>query len=76
MTSAAMIFGMLPTAVAHESGSEFRFPMAVAVIGGVISNTLLTLLVLPVVFVLIERIAAFARRVLRLNPASPGRSNA
>ena len=76
MTSAAMIFGMLPTAVAHESGSEFRFPMAVAVIGGVISNTLLTLLVLPVVFVLVERIAAFARRVLRLKPASPGRSNA
>ena len=64
MTSAAMIFGMLPTAVARESGSEFRFPMAVAVIGGVISNTLLTLLVLPVVFVLFERIAGFWRRLL------------
>lgn len=64
MTSAAMIFGMLPTAVAHEAGSEFRFPMAVAVIGGVISNTLLTLLVLPVVFVLFERLAGWMRRLV------------
>ncbi|MFW5741203.1 MAG: efflux RND transporter permease subunit, partial [Myxococcota bacterium] len=57
MTTAAMIFGMLPIALALEAGSEFRFPMAVAVIGGVISNTLLTLLVLPVLFVLMDRFA-------------------
>jgi multidrug efflux pump subunit AcrB len=64
MTSAAMIFGMLPTALARETGSEFRFPMAVAVIGGVISNTLLTLLVLPTVFVLMERLAGVVRPLL------------
>ena len=66
MTSAAMIFGMLPTALARESGSEFRFPMAVAVIGGVISNTILTLLVLPVLFVVMDRLGSFFRRLVRL----------
>ena len=63
MTSAAMVFGMLPTALAQETGSEFRFPMAVAVIGGVISNTVLTLLILPVMFVLLERLARLLRRL-------------
>lgn len=56
MTSAAMILGMLPTAVGHGTGSEFRAPMAVAVIGGVITSTLLTLWVVPVVFLWIERL--------------------
>ena len=41
MTSAAMILGMLPTAISNGDGSEFRAPMAIAVIGGVISSTLL-----------------------------------
>jgi multidrug efflux pump subunit AcrB len=63
MTSAAMIFGMLPTAVARETGSEFRFPMAAAVIGGVVSNTLLTLFVLPVIFVGMERVSAPVRKL-------------
>lgn len=50
MTSSAMILGMLPTATDNGPGSEFRSPMAIAVIGGVISSTILTLLVLPSVF--------------------------
>ncbi len=50
MTSAAMILGMLPTALSRGSGSEFRAPMAIAVIGGVISSTMLTLLVVPVMY--------------------------
>lgn len=54
MTSAAMVLGMLPTAVGEGTGSEFRAPMAVAVIGGIVSSTLLTLVVVPVVFLAVE----------------------
>lgn len=50
MTSAAMVLGMLPTALSHGEGSEFRAPMSIAVIGGVITSTFLTLLVVPVVY--------------------------
>jgi HAE1 family hydrophobic/amphiphilic exporter-1 len=50
MTTLAMIFGMLPTALALGSGAEFRAPMAYAVIGGLITSTLLTLIVVPVAY--------------------------
>jgi HAE1 family hydrophobic/amphiphilic exporter-1 len=50
MTTLAMIFGMLPTALALGEGGEFRAPMARAVIGGLITSTLLTLIVVPVVY--------------------------
>ncbi|WP_446897085.1 efflux RND transporter permease subunit [Clostridium sp. LBM24168] len=50
MTTLAMIFGMLPTALANGSGSELRAPMAFAIIGGLITSTLLTLLFVPVVY--------------------------
>jgi HAE1 family hydrophobic/amphiphilic exporter-1 len=54
MTSAAMILGMLPTAISKGEGSEFRAPMAVVVIGGVISSTLLSLVVVPVMYLAVE----------------------
>jgi multidrug efflux pump subunit AcrB len=54
MTSAAMILGMLPTALGKGDGSEFRAPMAIAVIGGVISSTLLSLIVVPAFYLAIE----------------------
>jgi hydrophobic/amphiphilic exporter-1 (mainly G- bacteria), HAE1 family len=50
MTTAAMIFGMLPIALALGEGGGFRAPMARAVIGGLITSTLLTLLVIPVAY--------------------------
>jgi hydrophobe/amphiphile efflux-1 (HAE1) family protein len=56
MTSAAMVLGMLPTALGTGMGSEFRAPMAIAVIGGVLTSTLLTLWVVPVVFLWVERL--------------------
>lgn len=63
MTSAAMILGMLPTAISRGEGSEFRAPMAIAVIGGVLSSTALSLVVVPVVFLAIENLKArLARR--------------
>ena len=57
MTTAAMIFGMLPIALALSEGSELRAPMAVAVIGGLITSTLLTLVVIPVAYTIIDSIA-------------------
>lgn len=54
MTSAAMVLGMLPTALNDGPGSEFRAPMAIGIIGGVISSTLLTLLVVPVFYLFME----------------------
>jgi hydrophobe/amphiphile efflux-1 (HAE1) family protein len=69
MTSGAMVLGMLPTALGRGMGSEFRAPMAIAVIGGVISSTLLTLWVVPVVFLGVERLRARLRR--RRAPESP-----
>ncbi len=62
MTSGAMVLGMLPTALGRGMGSEFRAPMAIAVIGGVLSSTLLTLWVVPVVFLGVERLRARLRR--------------
>lgn len=50
MTTLAMIFGMIPSAVATGLGSELRAPMAFAIIGGLITSTLLTLLFVPVVY--------------------------
>jgi multidrug efflux pump subunit AcrB len=50
MTSAAMVLGMLPGALSQAEGSEFKSPMAIAVIGGVIASTFLTLLVVPIVY--------------------------
>ena len=50
-----MVLGMLPTAVMGGEGSAFRAPMATAVIGGVIVSTFLTLIVVPVVYVFMDR---------------------
>jgi hydrophobe/amphiphile efflux-1 (HAE1) family protein len=69
MTSFAMALGMLPTALGKGMGSEFRAPMAIAVIGGVITSTFLTLLVVPVVFAGVERIRLSALFFWRRQPA-------
>ena len=50
MTTAAMIFGMLPMAIALNDGGEIQAPMGRAIIGGVITSTLLTLIVVPVLY--------------------------
>jgi HAE1 family hydrophobic/amphiphilic exporter-1 len=54
MTTFAMIFGMVPVAFAVSEGSEFRAPMGQAVIGGLITSTLLTLFVVPVVYSILD----------------------
>ncbi|MFG6413400.1 efflux RND transporter permease subunit [Roseateles sp. DC23W] len=50
MTTAAMVFGMLPMAIALNDGGEIQAPMGRAIIGGVITSTLLTLIVVPVLY--------------------------
>ena len=54
MTTVAMAAGMLPTALGIGKGAEFRQPMAVAVIGGLITSTVLSLVLVPVVYELID----------------------
>jgi HAE1 family hydrophobic/amphiphilic exporter-1 len=54
MTTATMIFGMMPLALALGSGSEMRQGMAVVVIGGLTSSTLLTLVLVPVIYTYID----------------------
>jgi len=61
MTTLAMIFGMLPLALALGPGGEMRAPMARAVIGGLITSTFLTLLVVPVVYTVLDDIGNWAR---------------
>lgn len=54
MTTLAMIFGMLPLAVGTGAGAESRAPMAIAVIGGLTTSTLLTLIVVPAVYTVMD----------------------
>ena len=63
MTTIAMCGGMLPSALAFGSGGEFRAPMAAAVIGGLISSTLLSLIFVPAVFVLMDEISGGLWRI-------------
>jgi hydrophobic/amphiphilic exporter-1 (mainly G- bacteria), HAE1 family len=75
MTTLAMIFGMLPTAFALGAGSEFRAPMAHAVIGGLITSTLLTLVVVPVFYTYLDDFSRWVgARVKRWTSAPADRS--
>mgnify|MGYP000296534110 CR=1 FL=1 len=65
MTSFAMIFGMLPLALALGEGSEARAPMAHAIIGGLVTSTLLTLVVAPVVYWYLDALGEWTMRRLR-----------
>jgi multidrug efflux pump subunit AcrB len=63
MTTIAMIGGMLPSAYGVGSGGEFRSPMAIAVIGGLMSSTLLSLVFVPAVFAVMDDLAKLAWRI-------------
>ncbi len=62
MTTLAMIFGMVPLAFALTEGSEQRAPMGQAVIGGVITSSLLTLVVVPVTYCYLDDLAQWLKR--------------
>lgn len=63
MTSAAMIAGMTPLALGIGADASFRQPMAIAVIGGLLTSTVLSLLVVPVIFELVDDLEQSARRL-------------
>ncbi len=65
MTTLAMIFGMLPMAIGGGEGGELQAPMGRAVIGGVITSTLLTLVVVPVAYTYLDRLGKWASRYLK-----------
>ena len=69
MTTLAMVFGMVPLAFAVSEGSEQRAPMGQAVIGGVITSSLLTLVVVPVVYCYLDDLAGWFKRRLRTSAA-------
>ncbi|HJX88572.1 MAG TPA: efflux RND transporter permease subunit, partial [Gemmatimonadales bacterium] len=74
MTTLALIAGMIPVAIGHGEGADFRAPLGRAVIGGTITSTLLTLLVIPTVYEILDAfrewmLAKFGRRVEHPRPA-------
>ena len=71
MTTLAMIFGMVPLAFALSEGSEQRAPMGQAVIGGVITSSLLTLVVVPVVYCYMDDLANWFKRLFKGKAHSP-----
>jgi len=71
MTTLAMIAGMLPIALALGEGGGFRAPMARAVIGGLITSTLLTLVVVPVAYTYFDDFGGWFARKLRIRKAAP-----
>ena len=83
MTTLAMIFGMVPLAFALSEGSEQRAPMGQAVIGGVITSSLLTLVVVPVTYCYMDDLAQWFKRKFKgktppaaHNPPQPDKARA
>jgi HAE1 family hydrophobic/amphiphilic exporter-1 len=80
MTTATTVLGLLPMALGLGEGAEIRTPMALAVIGGLLSSTALTLLVIPVVYALVdglsERLLGRGTVVVEDSEPSPGSSQA
>jgi HAE1 family hydrophobic/amphiphilic exporter-1 len=70
MTTLAMIFGMIPLALGLGEGGEQRAPMGQAVIGGVITSGLLTLVVVPVIYTYLDDLASWVKRFGKMD-ASP-----
>ena len=67
MTTLAMVFGMIPLALGIAEGSEQRAPMGQAVIGGIITSSILTLVVVPVIYTWLDDFANWGRRKMGLN---------
>lgn len=72
MTTAAMVFGMIPVAIGHGEGGETRAPMGMIIIGGLLSSTVLTLVVVPAVFLIIETSRRWVARLFRGRSDSHG----
>ena len=71
MTTAAMIMGMVPLALGLGDGAEQRAPMAHAIIGGLVTSTLLTLVVVPVVYTYLDDLRLATARLLARGKGKP-----
>ncbi|KAB2308732.1 efflux RND transporter permease subunit [Betaproteobacteria bacterium SCN2] len=76
MTTVAMGAGMLPIAIGLGTDPSFRAPMAIVVIGGLITSTFLSLLVIPVVFTYVDDLVGLSRRFLHRGPHATAGSDA
>ena len=65
MTATSTIAGMIPVAIGTGSGAETRAPMGTAIVGGMVTSTILTLVVIPVVYSLLDDLATFSKRLVR-----------
>jgi multidrug efflux pump subunit AcrB len=70
MTAFSTIAGILPIAIGFGAGAESRRPMGVAVVGGMLTSTFLTLFVIPVVYTLFSDLGSWLRRRLPVAPSS------
>jgi multidrug efflux pump subunit AcrB len=75
MTTLAMGFGMLPIAMGFGADPSFRAPMAIAVIGGLMTSTVLSLVVVPAVYTYVDDVERFIKGVRR-RPSTPAPPNA
>jgi len=71
MTAMGTVISMVPMALALREGTEVFAPMAIAVIGGLITSTFLTLLVVPVIYTAFDDLEHFMRRLFRRKPKTP-----
>ncbi|CAG0944541.1 partial Efflux pump membrane transporter BepG, partial [Anaerolineae bacterium] len=71
MTTLSLILGLLPVALGLGAGGSFRAPMAVAVIGGLITSTLLTLVLVPVAYSILDIIMERLKNIGRKKPTEP-----
>ncbi len=65
MTTTAMVIGMMPLALSHDAGSEWKSGLAWAIIGGLISSMFLTLVLVPVMYELLEHVQARLKSIVR-----------
>ena len=72
MTTFALIAGMIPVALGNGEGAQFRAPLGIAVIGGVITSTVLTLLVIPTFYEIFDNIRSWFSRRVGLTPPHTG----
>jgi len=72
MTTIAMCAGMMPSALAFGAGGEFRSPMALAVIGGLVFSTVLSLVFVPAMFMMMDDLGAliwrFGKKLIVTHP--------
>jgi HAE1 family hydrophobic/amphiphilic exporter-1 len=74
MTTLAMVFGMLPIAIGEGAGSESRSPMATAIIGGLMTSMILTLVIVPVIYSLADDLPIFIKgKILKVKSLFSGK---